>query len=100
MQALRESMRLAPRTDWPGGFLAPGHLARCDEAGPVWDEWVVINRHYALAGHVEKPPFRHVADLERSPSAGTLMAVLNQCKCGLPRRHTSPAWQKAHCTAR
>jgi len=77
VQAFRERIRLAPRTDLSRAFLASalGHLGRPEEARMVWEELMAINPQYTLAEHLARLPFRQPGDLERIRS-GILQAGL------------------------
>ena len=58
---------LMPETDLSRGLLAValGHLGHVDEARHVWQELVEINPEYSLEKHMDRLPFRHLADAER-----------------------------------
>ena len=64
--ALRERIRLAPKTDLTRAFLASalGHLGKIEEARSVWNELKDINPKYSLDEHLARLPFQNHADLE------------------------------------
>ena len=64
--ALRERIRLAPKTDLSRAFLASalGHLGTIEEARSVWNELKDINPKYSLDEHLARLPFQNHADLE------------------------------------
>ena len=67
IDAFRERIRLAPKTDLSRAFLACalGHLGQLDEARRVWTELMDVNPKYSLAEHLARLPFQNVADLDR-----------------------------------
>jgi len=67
VNAFRERIRLAPKTDMSRAFLACalGHLGELDEARRVWSELKDVNPKYSLAGHLARLPFQNDADLDR-----------------------------------
>jgi adenylate cyclase len=67
VDAFRERIRLAPKTDLSRAFLACalGHLGRLDEARRVWSELMDVNPKYSLAEHLARLPFQNAADLDR-----------------------------------
>ena len=56
-----------PHTDLSRAFLAStlGHLGRAEEARRVWQELEEINPRYSLEDHMDRLPFRDLADAER-----------------------------------
>ncbi len=58
-RALRERIRLAPRTDSSRAFLASalGHLGKVDEARHVWAELMAVNPSYSLDARLGRLPF-------------------------------------------
>ena len=56
-----------PQTDLSRAFLAStlGHLGRAEEARRVWQELEEINPRYSLEDHMDRLPFKDLADAER-----------------------------------
>ncbi len=65
--ALRERIRLAPKTDLSRAFLASalGHLGEFAEAQRIWPELKEINPKYSFAEHIARLPFQNPADGDR-----------------------------------
>jgi adenylate cyclase len=65
--ALRERIRLTPKTDLSRAFLASalGHLGESAEARRVWHELRDINPRYSFEEHLARLPFQNQADGER-----------------------------------
>ena len=65
--ALRERIRLTPKTDLSRAFLASalGHLGESAEARRVWHELRDINPRYSFEEHWARLPFQNQADGER-----------------------------------
>jgi adenylate cyclase len=56
-----------PHTDLSRAFLAStlGHLGRAEEARRIWQELEEINPRYSLENHIDRLPFKDLADAER-----------------------------------
>ena len=56
-----------PHTDLSRAFLAStlGHLGRAEEARRVWQELKEINPRYSLEDHIDRLPFKNLADAEK-----------------------------------
>lgn len=67
VEALRERIRLSPKTDLSRGFLiaALGHLGDVDEARRVWAELKQVSPNYSFSEHVGRLPFSNPADAKR-----------------------------------
>ena len=78
VEAFRERIRLAPRTDLSRGLLvsALGHLGEIDEARRVWAELKHVNPNYSFAEHLARLPFNNPTDADRIKEGFT--------KAGLP----------------
>ena len=77
-----------PHTDLSRAFLAStlGHLGRAEEARRVWQELEEINPRYSLEDHMDRLPFKDLADAERIVE-GVRKAGLRIWPPAPPERH-------------
>jgi len=67
VDTFKKRISLMPDTDLSRSFLAAalGHLGRVDEARQAWRELADINPEYSFEKHIDRLPFKNLADAER-----------------------------------